>query len=399
VRADAAATAGWADARGVGARSDARRPVRSTAWRERFARLLAGADVQLDGARPWDPRIHDERVFRRIAARGSLGVGESYVEGGWDCDRVDELTNRVLRAHADERLLHSPADWLRVARAWSWNLQSVARAGLVARRHYDLGNDLFRAMLDARAIYSCGYWRDAATLDQAQEAKLDLVARKLELLPGMRVLDIGCGWGGAARFLAERYGVEVVGVTVSREQARFAADYCRGFPVSIELRDYRSIEGTYHRAFSLGMFEHVGWRNYRKYLRAVWDHLERDGLFLLHTIGALTSSHSSDAWVSRYIFPNYHLPSVAQIAAACEELFVVEDWHNFGADYDATLLAWHANFERAWPQLAARYGERFHRMWRYYLLTSAGGFRARRNQLWQIVLSPRGVHGGYRSAR
>jgi cyclopropane-fatty-acyl-phospholipid synthase len=391
--------AGWSRAGEVSTPDRALRKPRSTAWRAYFERLLADADVRLDGSRPWDPRVHDERVFRRIAARGSLAAGDSYVDGDWDCERLDELTNRLLRAQIGDRMLRSPADWLRVARAWSWNLQSIGRAGQVARRHYDLGNDLFLSMLDARAIYSCGYWRDAATLDDAQEAKLDLVARKLGLLPGMRVLDIGCGWGGAARFLAERYDVEVTGVTLSSEQARFAADYCRGFPVTIELRDYRSIEGTWDRVLSLGMFEHVGWRNYRTYLRAARSLVDRDGLFLLHTIGSSVSSRLGDAWVHRHIFPNYHLPSIAQIAAACEEQFVIEDWHNFGADYDPTLLAWHANFERAWPMLADRYGERFHRMWRYYLLTAAGGFRARHNQLWQVVLSPRGIPGGYRSPR
>ena len=269
----------------------------------------------------------------------------------------------------------------------------------MARHHYDLGNDLFRAMLDTRAIYSCGYWRRARTLDEAQEAKLELIARKLALEPGMRVLDVGCGWGGAARFFAERYGVEVVGVTISREQARFASELCRGVPVSIQRKDYRSIHGHFDRAYSIGMFEHVGWQNHRACLAAVHAHLDRDGLFLLHTIGALISSRYGDGWMERYIFPNYLLPSAAQIASASEGLFVIEDWHNFGPDYDATLLAWHRNFERAWPRLAARYGEPFRRMWRYYLLTSAGGFRARRNQLWQIVLSPRGVEGGYETAR
>jgi cyclopropane-fatty-acyl-phospholipid synthase len=305
----------------------------------------------------------------------------------------------VLRSGVDTRLTRAPADWLRLARAWLWNQQSRGRAAQVARRHYDLGNGLFRAMLDSRAIYSCGYWRDAQTLDQAQEAKLDLVARKLALEPGMRVLDVGCGWGGAARFLAERYRVEVVGVTISREQARFASEMCRGLPVTIELRDYRAIDGRYDRAYSLGMFEHVGWRNYRAFLTALREHLDPDGLFLLHTIGALVSARYGDGWVGRYIFPNSMLPSAAQIAAASEGRFVLEDWHNFGADYDATLMAWHRNFERAWPRLAGRYRERFRRAWRYYLLTSAGGFRARRNQLWQIVLSPRGVPGGYASVR
>ncbi len=367
--------------------------------RERFARLLAEADVQLDGARPWDPRIHDERVFWRILAQGSLGLGESYVEGGWDCERLDELVHRVLRAGIDASLVDSPLDWLRVARGFLWNLQSVRRANQVARRHYDLGNDLFRAMLDARAIYSCGYWRDAHTLDQAQEAKLELVARKLALAPGMRVLDVGCGWGGAARFFAERYRVDVVAVTISREQARYAEQLCRGLRVRVEQRDYRSIEGRFDRVYSLGMFEHVGWRNYRTYLAAIANRIEPQGLFLLHSIGALVSSRFGDPWVAHYIFPNSHLPSATQIASACEGLFVIEDWHNFGSDYDATLLAWHRNFERAWPRLAARYPERFFRIWRYYLLTAAGGFRARHNQLWQLVLSPRGVPGGYRSKR
>jgi cyclopropane-fatty-acyl-phospholipid synthase len=373
--------------------------VSFASWRDRIARTLAEAGVRIDGERPWDPRIHDERVFGRIAAQGSLGVGESYVESWWDCERLDELTNRVIRAGADERLLRSPADWLRLAKTWLMNLQGARRAAQVARRHYDLGNDLFRSMLDSRAIYSCGYWRNARTLDEAQEAKLDLVARKLELAPGMRVLDVGCGWGGAARYLAERHGVEVVGVTISREQAAFATELCRGLPVTIEQRDYRTIEGRYDRAYSLGMFEHVGWRNYRPYFQAIRDHLKRDGLFLLHSIGSLVSSRYGDGWVGRYIFPNSLLPSAAQITSASESLFVLEDWHNFGPDYDATLLAWYRNFERAWPRLAERYGEPFHRMWRYYLLTAAGGFRARRHQLWQVVLSPHGVAGGYRAAR
>ena len=384
------APAGWIDAL---------RSVPRSALRARVARMLAAADVQLDGGHPWDPQVHDERVFARILLRGSLGLGESYVEGWWDCDRLDELAHRMLRAGAADAMLASLSDGLRLAKSWLWNLQSVARARQVARRHDDLGNDLFAAMLDRRAIYSCGYWRDARTLDDAQEAKLDLIARKLAFAPGMRVLDLGCGWGGAARFFAERYGVEVFGVTISREQARFASEHCRGLPVSIQRKDYRAIRGRFDRAYSIGMFEHVGWRNHRACLSAVRDHLDRDGLFLLHTIGARVSSRHADGWVERYIFPNSLLPSAAQISSACEERFVIEDWHNFGADYDRTLLAWHRNFERAWPRLAARYGERFRRMWRYYLLTSAGGFRARHNQLWQLVLSPRGVAGGYRSAR
>ncbi|MGH7337823.1 MAG: class I SAM-dependent methyltransferase, partial [Myxococcota bacterium] len=254
---------GFAHADAAGSWFDALRSAPRDAGRRRVARYLAAADVQLDGARPWDPQIHDERVFARVLLHGSLGLGESYVEGWWDCDRLDELAHRVLRSRAALQIFPSLSDGLRLARSCVWNLQSVGRASQVARRHYDLGNDLFRAMLDRRAIYSCGYWRHARTLDEAQEAKLELIARKLALEPGMRVLDVGCGWGGAARFFAERYGVEMVGVTISREQARFASEACRGLPVSIQLMDYRSLHGHFDRAYSIGMFEHVGWQNHR----------------------------------------------------------------------------------------------------------------------------------------
>jgi cyclopropane-fatty-acyl-phospholipid synthase len=373
--------------------------MRSLRSRRAVQRLLRDTDVTLDGPRPWDPRIHDERVFHRIFARGSLGLGESYMDGWWDCPRLDELFQRLYRAGLDRHIPHSVPELVpelfAAARARLWNLQRASRAGQVGRRHYDLGADLFRVMLDERQIYSCGYWRDATTLDESQEAKLDLVFRKLQLKPGMRVLDIGCGWGGAARFAARRYQVEVVGITVSRDQVTVARERCRGLPVEIRLQDYRDLRGRFDRIFSLGMFEHVGARNYRHLMRIARARLAPEGLFLLHTIGGPHSVRSIDPWLDRYIFPNAMLPSMSQISVAIEGLFVMEDWHNFGADYDRTLLHWHENFEQGWPELAERYDERFHRMWRYYLLSCAGSFRARRNQLWQIVLSPEGVTGGY----
>jgi cyclopropane-fatty-acyl-phospholipid synthase len=366
--------------------------------RERFQRSVADADVVFDGERPWDPQVHDERFFRRVLVEGSLGLGDSYIDGWWDCDRIDELFHRLLGADVDRRF-HALPDAFAAARARMFNLQSRVRARIVGRRHYDLGNDLFRAMLDTRLTYTCGYWKTATTLDEAQEAKLALVCDKLLLKPGMRVLDIGCGWGGAARFVAERHQVQVVGITVSEEQVCYARELCEGLPVEIRLQDYRELDGCYDRIFSLGMFEHVGHKNHRTFMRVVRDHLRPDGLFLLHTIGALHSYRASDAWIEHHIFPNSLIPSAAQISAAIEGLFVLEDWHNFGADYDTTLLRWHDRFERAWPTLAERYGERFHRMWRYYLLSCAGTFRARRNQLWQLVLSPHGVLNGYRAVR
>jgi cyclopropane-fatty-acyl-phospholipid synthase len=371
---------------------------RSGGFRARAERALAAAGVALDGDRPWDPQVHDPRVFRRIALQGSLGAGGSYVDGWWDCERLDELFHRLLRAGVDRRF-SALGEHLYELAARIFNLQRRRRAFLIGPRHYDLGDDLFRTMLDRRMIYTCAYWRNAATLDEAQADKLALVGDKLELKPGMRVLDVGCGWGGTARFLAERYQVEVVGITVSEAQRQHARELCDGLPVEIRLQDYRDLEGRFDRVLSLGMFEHVGVKNYRTFLRVVRDHLVPNGLFLLHTIGSLRSNRSTDAWIDRYVFPNSVLPSAAQIATAAEGLLVLEDWHNFGADYDDTLMHWWANFERGWPTLAESYGERFHRLWRYYLLSCAGTFRARYNQLWQIVLSPSGVPGGYRSRR
>jgi cyclopropane-fatty-acyl-phospholipid synthase len=366
-----------------------------------FRALLAPAGIELGGTRPHDIRIIDERAFDVGLAAGFSGIRDAYVEGWWETDRLDEVTYRVLSCQAgipfaDRLTLALSALAGRLA-----NLQNVRRAGQ-ARAHYDLGDDLFTAMLDDRKVYSCGYWAKADTLGEAQEAKLDLVCRKLGLRPGRRLLDIGCGWGGLARYAAENHGASVVGLTVSRDQARLAAGSCAGLPVEIRLADYRTLAGsgeTFDAIASIGMFEHVGYKNYRRYMRLVASALRPDGLFLLQTIGGNASRTSYDPWMSRNVFRNAHLPSARQVAAAAEGLLVLEDWHNFGPDYDRTLMAWHANFERSWPTLRARYGERFRRMWSCYLLTCAGSFRARRNQLWQVVFSAPGREGVYAAIR
>lgn len=371
-------------------------------YRKALDELLSAADVRVEGARPWDFRVHDDRVYQRILGNGSLGAGEAYMEGWWDSPQLDQLIDRVLRASLDRRL-RSARVLLAALRARLVNPQSLRRAWVVGERHYDIGDDLYSRMLDSRMIYSCGYWLHATNLEEAQTAKLDLVCRKLGLKPGMRVLDIGCGWGGAARFAAERYGVHVTGVTISRNQAQTARERCAGLNVDIVLDDYRNLSvqaaGRFDRVYSLGMFEHVGVRNYRTYFAKVRELIARDGLFLLHTIGSNESRSVTDPWIEKYIFPNSMLPSMAQITRACEGMWVPEDWHGFGPDYDRTLLAWYENFERAWPDISDKYGERFRRMWHFYLLASAGGFRARKNQLWQFVLSPEGVPGGYIAVR
>jgi cyclopropane-fatty-acyl-phospholipid synthase len=266
---------------------------------------------------------------------------------------------------------------------------------VIGKRHYDIGNRLFAAMLDKRMNYSCAFWDGAATLDQAQEAKLDMVCRKIDLKPGMRVLDIGCGWGGFAKWAAEQYGAKVLGLTVSREQAAFARENCRGHHVTIELEDYRALEGTFDRIVSIGMLEHVGDRNYRTFMKVARRCLTDDGLLLVQTIAGNRSVHGTDDWIGKYIFPNSMLPSARQIAAASEGLLVLEDWHSFGPHYDRTLMAWYANFIRNWETVKDLYDERFFRMWCYYLLCCAGSFRSRRNQLWQLVFSKEGIRGGW----
>jgi cyclopropane-fatty-acyl-phospholipid synthase len=368
------------------------------ASRYRAEQLLAAAGVSVGDRRPWDIQVHHPAMFSRVLAQGSLGLGESYMDGWWDCERLDEFFFRILRARLD-RMVGSWHDAFRVLKAKLVNLQSPSRAFRIGKHHYDIGNELYQAMLDKRLIYSCGCWDGASSLDEAQEAKLELIGRKLGMEPGMRVLDIGCGWGGTAHYMADRYQVEVVGLTVSEEQVHFATELCRGLPVEIRYQDYRDLDERFDRILSVGMLEHVGPKNYGSFMNVVRRCLDDSGLCLLHSIGVQQSPGGYDPWIARYIFPDSQLPSARQLCQAVEGRFVVEDWQNLGADYDRTLMHWLNNFQRAWPFLKGRYDERFYRMWQYYLLSCAGAFRARINQVWQIVLSPHGVPGGYRMIR
>lgn len=369
---------------------------------ESFQSTFAAADVQFNGSRPWDIQVHHPDFYKRVLHNGSLGLGESYVEGWWDCPSIDELFDRGLRAALHEKLTGGRLRALAVSLLTRLkNFQSKQRAAEAVRTHYDLGNDLYEAMLDSRMIYSCGYWRNATTLDAAQEAKLDLTCRKLQLKPGMSVLDIGCGWGGFAKYAAERYGVSVVGITLSQEQYNLAQERCKNLPIEIRLQDYRDLspKQKFDHIVSIGMFEHVGYKNYKTFMHVASNCLKHNGLMLLHTIGRKISTTFTDPWIHKYIFPNSMLPSAKQISDAIEKFFLIEDWHSFGADYDKTLMAWYKNFQSNWHKLKEKYGQEFHRMWSYYLLSCAGTFRARDNQLWQIVLSKNGVTGGYHSIR
>lgn len=373
--------------------------ITSSNPKEVVSQLLAHADVKIGGKRPWDIQVHNEDFYDRVLAAGSLGLGESYVAGWWDCQALDQMITRLLKANLESHI--SPSWDMRwaVIKAFFYNLQDKIGSKEVINKHYQLGNDLFKDMLDTTMMYSCGYWRKARTLEEAQKAKLDLICRKLGLKPGQKVLDIGCGWGGFEKYAAENYGVNVIGVTLSENQAEYARKVCKGLPVEIMVKDYRDVVGSFDRIVSIGMFEHVGKKNYREFFEVTKKLLKPNGLSLLHTIGRDTSTLITDPWIHKYIFPNGQLPSVTQIGEAIEGLFVMEDWHNFGAFYDKTLMAWYKNFNENWPKLQPVYGDTFYRMWKYYLLSCAGAFRARKIQLWQIVLSPEGVEKGYASVR
>ncbi|WP_375791550.1 cyclopropane fatty acyl phospholipid synthase [Microbulbifer hydrolyticus] len=348
--------------------------------------------MRINGSRPWDMQLHRNRALDEIVARGSLGLGETYMRGDWSVPALDQFFFHLLRADLHTRIQPLRNLW-RIARSYLVNLQSRSRAFQVAERHYDLGNDFYQCMLDSRMTYSCGYWREAKDLEQAQAAKLDLICRKLDLKPGMRLLDIGCGWGSLVSYAAEHYGVECVGVSVSREQCRYIEERYAQLPITVHLRDYRSLDEPFDRIASVGMFEHVGRKNHRTFMQVARRCLKDNGRLLLHTIGKNQRRSTTDAWIEKYIFPNGELPSTGQICDSAEQLLIEEDLHNFGCDYDKTLMAWHRNFENHWDRFAEKFDRQFYRMWRYYLLSCAGAFRARHIQLWQWIFS-RKLEGG-----
>ncbi|NNN07440.1 MAG: cyclopropane fatty acyl phospholipid synthase [Elusimicrobia bacterium] len=352
--------------------------------------LLAEADIIIGGRRPWDVRVHNEELFARVLAGGSLAAGDAYVDGWWDVERLDQFFHRLFLTDLDARLTRSWRMKVDLLLARLFNRQSLGRARHVVDAHYNLGNDVFQAMLGKRMAYTCAYWNGAGDLDEAEEAKLELVCRKLELRPGMTVLEYGCGWGAFAKYAAERHGAAVLGVNIAEEQVKLGRELCRGLPVELLVEDYRNIRGRFDRVISMGIMEHVGPKNYRTYMESAARCLKDDGIAFIHTIARNDSALVCDPWFDRRIFPNGATPSLRQLSHAAEGLFVVEDAHNIGPQYDPTLLAWHDNLTRGWHALREKYGERFYRTMKYYLLSSAGAFRSRRAQVFQLVMTKPG---------
>ena len=298
---------------------------------------------------------------------------------------------------------------LHLLKARLLNLQDRARSPEVAKRHYDLSNAFYELMLGETMGYTCAYWKEADSLDAAQRAKYDLVCRKLKLKEGESLLELGCGWGGFAKYAAEHYGCRVTAVNISEQQVNYARELCRGLPVEVHRCDYRdhshyNPEGRrFDKTVSIGMAEHVGPKNHRTWLEVVHRQLAVDGLFLIHTIGSGRSLTACDPFTDRYIFPGSVLPSVKQLGAASEGLFIWEDLHNFGVYYFDTAREWHKNFVDNWAAIQALgpklFDQTFFRMWSFYLKAAMGMARSKDAQLWQIVLSKRGSLQLYESER
>lgn len=361
--------------------------------------LLESAGISVNGNKSFDIRVKNNGFYKRVLKEGSVGLGESYMEGWWECERLDEFIYRLFNANLEKKIRKNlKLKWL-ILKSKFFNMQSLSRSKKSISHHYDIGNELYQEMLDPLMIYSCGYWQKTDQLSEAQERKLELICQKLKLKPGEKVLDIGCGWGGFAWYAAKNHDVEVVGITISKEQKKIADERCKELPVEIRLQDYRELEEKFDKIVSVGMLEHVGHKNYKPFMEIVKKSLKEDGLCLLHFIGGNETKYNTDPWINKYIFPEGLIPSITQIGKALEGSLILEDWHNFGLYYDRTLMAWYQNFKEAWPKFKDSYNKMFYKMWEFYLCSSAASFRSKRLNLWQLVLTKKEFPGVYKSVR
>lgn len=355
-------------------------------YKSTIEELLENAGICINGHNVQDIKVHNEDFYQRVLRKGSLGLGESYMEGWWDCDALDKFFEGVLKLELEKKVKNNFSILGQVLKAKIFNQQTIGKSKNSIAKHYDIGNELYEKMLDPYMMYTCGFWEEAHSLEEAQQNKMELICQKLKLKPGMEILDIGCGWGGFAAYAAKSHNVNVTGITISKEQAILAEKRCENLSVDIKLKDYRDIKGEFDRVLSIGMLEHVGYKNYGEYMKITHDLLKPDGIALVHTIGSNETNFSTDPWIDKYIFSNSLIPSMAHLSVAMEPYFVLEDLHNFGLHYDRTLMAWLDNFKTSWPEIQNNYDEQFYRMWVFYLSSCAASFRVRKNNLWQLVM-------------
>ncbi len=337
-------------------------------------------------------RFNTEEALRRTLANRFLGFGESYMDGSLD---VEGDWDRLFRMGLGAKFQHALPPVRTLARFVMLRLQTrdthrKARTNIM--RHYDLGNDFYSLWLDRSMTYSCAYFATPDTpLEEAQTAKLDRICRKLQLEPGMTLLDVGSGWGSLVIYAAQHYGVRATGCTLSENQAELARRRIRDAGldgrVEIVLKDYRDVEGTFDRWVSVGMAEHVGKGFIPRFIRHIAKRLRPGGLGLLHFIGKDKTSFG-DPWTLTYIFPGGYIPALPEVLQPMgwHDLRVA-DIENLRPHYALTLDRWHERFERHVGEIREMYDERFVRMWRLFLLSSAAGFRYGDTRVFQVLFS------------
>lgn len=331
-------------------------------------------------------RLNNPSALLKILLNPDLRFGEAYMDGSWEPADGDLL--RVLEVGVS--MIHSTKDsrleaLLRYAAAWLGELNNPLRSRGNVHHHYDLDYDLYSSFLDRELYYSCAYFNDQGheeemSLEAAQQAKCAHIAAKLDLKPGSRVLDIGCGWGSLALDLARRFDAKVTGITLSQEQLKVAQQRAqeRGLDKQVEFRleDYRDTRGEFDAIVSVGMFEHVGRPQYRNFFEQVHALLAPEGTALLHTIGRTTGPGGSNGWIRKYIFPGGYIPAASEVMAALESNgLILTDFEVWRMHYARTLAEWNKRFQANRQRFAEKLGERFCRMWEFYLLASEASFR------------------------
>ncbi len=355
-------------------------------------RLLSDADISINGICSHDIRVHDDRFYQNVLLKGSMGLGEDYMDGGWDCEDLEEMFFRLINSGLEGRTRGLPVNFLPNLFAQLKNQQTRNKSLRVAERHYNMGNDLFFSFLGKYKNYSCGYFNGTTkSLDIAQEQKMDLICRKLSLSSGDRLLDVGGGWGEIARFAADNYGCHVTSINISDEQIAYGREYCKDSSVDILKCDYRDLEGEYDKIIVIAMLTHVGHKNYRAFMEKIHSCLKDGGSALIETVGSDVARKHCEPWTNKYIFPGGLIPSISQLGEAIEGLFVIEDLHDFGPDYVKTLRLWNKNLQKGWPGQSEIYSERTRRMFEYFFLSVAGAFRARSLHNWHLVLTKNAI--------